>query len=928
MPWPLAASYTAMVQNPKVAFKDKELQTCTIKRDATNLPFGIAGQFAVVYKGTFPNGRAVAVRAFTSDKGKDRNERYHVISDYLSQHNQVKSLVHFQYHDKGIRASDGKMYPLVTMEWVPGVTLFEWVRNACTQRDQRQLIQSVDRWVELVNELSDAQIAHGDLQHANVMVTERNELKLVDYDCMCVPQLVGLQNLEIGVDPYQHPERDASTQLTPDLDNFSSIFILVALRALAASPDLWGRFVEQTRYDKLLIRREDFDNPGTSELYRALQSSPDGEVQRLARDLFELWRVRMHEVPNLKQVLFSYDRIRSLLSQKNFDEAVALLTRQKSVKDAPPDLQPLIQNARERVQCRQALEPKVRAGDEAGMKQYYVPRLLDDWPAARGLADVARHAGTVLQLLQQLQAARQQQQWENLVAVWDGHAALLDSRTSPQVKAFKSEVVLWREKNQLRDSVLALLRQTPCDHRRLAQAWQRLTQLQGHPQVQPLQPQIDLAIRRGEAWESFAAVARAPGEQNDAQLDRGWQESLFAKWPPAEAQRPAVDQARQRLQTVRQLRQAAQQTAAPTPAGEQQLFQLGRKLPAGYGLDPTLQQRVEQARQRLQAYQRVRGVVAQATTDVELAAAGAELARLQVRHWLDPANDQRVRLAELRAPLLEQLQQLAANLPLDELDHRLLDIWKEDVLKDCPAAQPWRAKHQTAVARRALLDRLEAAVRVSDENQVAALAADPLLQGYPLSRGLSDSVALIRQGLEGTQRLIGALRSGDRAEFRAAFDPEVIRRYGKMLAPYRQPLLEFLRGEILPAEKMGLKPYVLKRQSLTRGTRNTWELRWSWPDRHWSERCYVGICRQQPRGDRSPRELALPEALNVVTRDAFEQGGGKWVIHPKYEWNSGYVVVWAVLDVGFDQLFSEPLILGRLELAAPGQRPGGKRGFL
>ena len=48
----------------------------------------------------------------------------------------------------------------------------------------------------------------------------------------------------------------------------------------------------------------------------------------------------------------------------------------------------------------------VRAGDEAGMKQCYVPRLLDDWPAAKSLTDVAKHAGKVLQLLQQMQAGQ------------------------------------------------------------------------------------------------------------------------------------------------------------------------------------------------------------------------------------------------------------------------------------------------------------------------------------------------------------------------------------------------------------------------------------------------------------------------------------------------------------------------------------------
>ena len=927
MPWPMAADYAAALQNPKVAFKDKELQQAAIERDARKLPLGIAGQFAVVYKANLPGGRSMAVRAFTSDKGKERNERYHVISDYLNQHNHLSSIVHFCYHDKGIRSlKDGKMYPLVTMEWVSGVTLYEWVRDRCVARDQRKLFRSVDQWVELVSELNEAQISHGDLQHNNIMVTEQDELKLVDYDCMCVPQLVGLQNLELGVEPYQHPKRDVDTKLSADLDNFSALFILVALRALAAAPNLWKDYVEPVNYEKLLIRKEDLNEPGTSQLYRALQSSPDQDVKRLSQDLFDLWREpKMEKVPRLKQLLFSYDQVRSLLSKKSFDEAVELVTRKGSTKDAPPDLQPLIQNARERVQCRQTLEPKVRAGDEVGMKQCYVPRLLDDYPAAQPLVSVARHAPKVLQLLQQMQAAKQQSQWQNLVAIWDANAALLDTRTGPQVLAFKSDAGAWREKNQLCNEVLALLRHSPCDHRRLAQAWRRLCQLQGHPQADPQRPQIELAIQRGEAWDMFSAVERTPGEQNDRQLIGCWKEPLFAGWPTAEAHRPALNQAKQRLQSVQRVRQLVQQAAQPTPAGEQQIVQSARAIPAGYSFDSALQQRLDQARQRLGTYQRIQGVVAGAASEAELAAAGGELNRLQVRHWLDPGGEQRVRLAEQRAPLLSQLQQLTPALPPDELDRRLLEIWQDHLLKDCPEAQSWRAKHHTAANRRSLIERLDAAVRAGDDSLVATLATDPLLQGFPLARGLSDAVAVIRQGIEGAQQLIAVIRSGNPAEFRESFDADIVRRYGKLLGTYRTELVKMIRDHILPADCIGLKPFAMKRQGLIRGLRNTWEARWSWPDRRFTDRCYLGICRQRPGRDQSPRDLALPESLNAVTREQYEGGGGKRVIHPKMEWNTGYVVVWAVLDVGFEQFFSEPLILGRLELAGPGQQQTRRR---
>ena len=144
-----------------------------------------------------------------------------------------------------------------------------------------------DRWLEAVQELNDNSVAHGDLQHANVMVERPAwQLKLVDYDGMCVPPLVGRRNLEVGVEPYQHRERGAGTLLSLDLDNFSALLIYVALRALAIQPGLWMKYVEQVGYDKLLFRREDFQAPAQSPLYYDLMQLGNNDLRRPHRKAF------------------------------------------------------------------------------------------------------------------------------------------------------------------------------------------------------------------------------------------------------------------------------------------------------------------------------------------------------------------------------------------------------------------------------------------------------------------------------------------------------------------------------------------------------------------------------------------------------------------------------------------------------------------
>jgi hypothetical protein len=301
MDWPLASHYTAILQNPKLAFSDPELQGCQIRRDAHNQPLGISGQFAVVYQATFPDGRNKAVRAFTSDR-EERTERYQQISEYLRQVPDPECLVSFHFHERGIRAiSKGRarMYPLVTMEWVSGVTLLDWVRSRCLASESDRLAALANRWVALVAELESARIAHGDLQHGNVMVTASDELRLVDYDGMCVPSLSGRRNLETGMSPYQHPQRNGDTLLDPALDRFSALFIYTGLRALAAMPQVWQDYVESRGYDKLLFRAEDLAYPGVSELYQTLQSSPDPQIPELLELLINAYQGAPDGVPRL-----------------------------------------------------------------------------------------------------------------------------------------------------------------------------------------------------------------------------------------------------------------------------------------------------------------------------------------------------------------------------------------------------------------------------------------------------------------------------------------------------------------------------------------------------------------------------------------------------------------------------------------------------
>ena len=68
------------------------------------------------------------------------------------------------------------------MTWVKGVSLGEWVRQTIEKKvpDVAAVKKMAESWVALVQQLQETKIAHGDLQHENVLVVANALPVLVD----------------------------------------------------------------------------------------------------------------------------------------------------------------------------------------------------------------------------------------------------------------------------------------------------------------------------------------------------------------------------------------------------------------------------------------------------------------------------------------------------------------------------------------------------------------------------------------------------------------------------------------------------------------------------------------------------------------------------------------------------------------------------
>jgi hypothetical protein len=284
--WPSARQFAEAVQCPAVCFEEPSLKGMLPAVDRLGMPLVTSGQFAYVFKlNARHGGDALAVRCFRSFLG-DREARYRALDAHLNAH-RVAALPRFRYLSKGVLVA-GRRFPLLVMEWVTGPTLDVYLEEVI---ERTEVVRHLAvEWLRLMGSLRAAGVAHGDLQHGNVIV-ERGQLRLVDLDGMYVPALEGLASSEVGHQHYQHPARRAGF-FSLGVDNFSGLVVYLSLIALAERPALWREHHDEN----LIFTRADFEDPDASALFRKVRETGP-EQARLADALAAAAKADPAETP-------------------------------------------------------------------------------------------------------------------------------------------------------------------------------------------------------------------------------------------------------------------------------------------------------------------------------------------------------------------------------------------------------------------------------------------------------------------------------------------------------------------------------------------------------------------------------------------------------------------------------------------------------
>jgi len=234
-----------------------------------------SGGFSTVFPFVKKDGRKVAIKCWTADIG-DANKRIQIISEFL-ENLQSPYFVNIYYHEKALLVNEER-HPILIMDWIDGKNFKDYLNENIG--DKTEVLKLAERFLTMIKFFHHNKIAHGDLQHGNILVRSNGELVVIDYDSMFVEGLEEINDNIKGLSEYQHPSRKTNLKSNYQLDYFSELIIYLSLLIYAEDISYWNY---QTEY--LVFSKEDLLQPNRSMLLTKLLVSKNTKISTLAINL-------------------------------------------------------------------------------------------------------------------------------------------------------------------------------------------------------------------------------------------------------------------------------------------------------------------------------------------------------------------------------------------------------------------------------------------------------------------------------------------------------------------------------------------------------------------------------------------------------------------------------------------------------------------
>lgn len=218
---------------------------------------------------------------------EDNKERYDKISKHLS----ICKLPYFSefvYTENGLLVTDqylneNQLVDTFRMKWIDGTTLTAFI--SYNLYNKAVLKKLADEFLKMIKDLHKNNISHGDLQHDNIIIDSHGEIRLIDYDSICVPELDGKRDFCRGRLGFQHPSRLTSGFISSiKIDYFSELVIYLSILAVIENPILWDKYEVANAEYRLLFTYDDFLLWEDSKIKKDLNLLST-EIQRLVKIL-------------------------------------------------------------------------------------------------------------------------------------------------------------------------------------------------------------------------------------------------------------------------------------------------------------------------------------------------------------------------------------------------------------------------------------------------------------------------------------------------------------------------------------------------------------------------------------------------------------------------------------------------------------------
>ena len=197
---PLIPDIRISVQNQSQLILDPVVKNGQFQRSRNGQLLMYAGGFTAVFP-VIINGEKWAFRCWHVPI-TDASKRLKLVSEFILK-NTPSYLVSLEYTPRGIIVK-GEIFPTTRMKWIEGKTIKKYLCENVGKKES--LLGLASTFLSLIEDMHRLGISHGDLQHGNILVTEKEDMFLVDYDSMYVPTMGNEYKDEIvGNEDYQNP---------------------------------------------------------------------------------------------------------------------------------------------------------------------------------------------------------------------------------------------------------------------------------------------------------------------------------------------------------------------------------------------------------------------------------------------------------------------------------------------------------------------------------------------------------------------------------------------------------------------------------------------------------------------------------------------------------------------------------------------------